>query len=221
MKQPNHLEILFYGQRKKKHVVLQWRECLQQLQLILFCKNFISQKASGSKVATVTVTAATVMLNPICPLRLRQIERSGQGIHLILFLQTLIQGNQGQEMNWKSCIEVCVIPASSQFAIQFNCCEMPSFFMDKITGVVFSKSLSGAFPFYSTTQLLKERRLVYIPVGCVQKYLPLYLIFLLTSRSNLGFNFCLTCCCFIHGAKEKLGVTNVEFLKRHFGNFER
>lgn len=119
------------------------------LQLILFCKNFISQKASVSKVATVTVTATAVMLNPKCPLRLRQIER----IHLILFLQMLIQGNQGQETNLKSRTEVCVIPASSQFAIQFNCCEMPSFFMDKITGVVFSKSLSGAFPFYSTTHI--------------------------------------------------------------------
>lgn len=156
---------------------------------MLFCKNFISQKASVSKVATVTVTAAAVMLNPICPLRLRQIERSGQGIRLILLLQTSIQGNQRQEMNWKSRTEVCVIPAGSQFAVRFNCCEMPSFFVDKITGVDFSKSLSGAFAFDNTTQSLKERRLVYIPVGCVQKYLRLYLVFLLTSRSNLGFNF--------------------------------
>ncbi len=34
--------------------------------------NFISQKANVSKVATVTVTAAAVMLNPICPHKMKE-----------------------------------------------------------------------------------------------------------------------------------------------------
>lgn len=124
-----------------------------------FCENFISQKASVSKVATVTVTAEAVMLNPICPPRCER-KWSVWGVHLILQLRRSIQQNRGQVANWKTRMGVSVIPARSQLAIQFDCCEMLSLFMVKITRMTFLKNLSGAFPsLTATTKLLPERRL--------------------------------------------------------------
>lgn len=67
---------------------------------------------------------------------------------------------------------VSVIPASSQLVIHFDCCEMLSLF----TGLrrwdgLFTKS-QRTIPFaHRNTKFLPERRLFYVPNGCVQKFL--------------------------------------------------